>query len=83
MVTALHLTLFVVVGGVYVYRRRILSKMEFDDDVKEQYLLMERANNNKDESTDNKDLEKVHISAVKTMITRTVTATDLMWNISA
>ena len=56
--------------------------MEFDDDVKGQYLLMERAHHNRDASSDNKELDKVHISAVKTMITRTVTATDIAWNTS-
>jgi len=77
-VSALYLTTFTVVALVYGYRRHQLSEMDFDDDVKGQYLLMERARNSRGGTVEQQELDRAHVAALKTMISRTVTATDLM-----
>ena len=79
VMAVLNIILIVVVGAVYVYRLRILSAMEFDDDVEGQYLLMERANNNRKESPEHQEMDKVHVSEVRRMVAHSVTASDVPW----
>merc|ERR1719295_1052777 len=52
VIVALSAVTIVLMGTVYCYRMRILSAMEFDEEIKGQYLLMERAYLMKDESDD-------------------------------
>ena len=74
---ALNIMLIVVVVAVYIYRKRILSEMEFDDDIKEQYLLMERAANDEAKSAEEKQMSKVVVHVTQTMLSKEITATDL------
>ena len=77
VIAVLNIMLIVVVGAVYVYRLRILSAMEFDDDTKGQYLLMERANNNRKESPEHQEMDREHVSEIRRMFS--VTASDVVW----
>ena len=76
VMAVMNIILFIVVSTVYVYRNRKLSAMEFDDETKGQYLLMERAMNHKLESDEAKERERKVISETKRMLRR-VTATDI------
>ena len=74
---ALNIMLIVVVVAVYIYRKRILSEMEFDDEVKGQYLLMERAANDPNKSAEDKEMSKLETRATIRMLSSELTATDL------
>lgn len=80
VMAVLNIMLIVVVSTVYVHRRRVLSAMDFDDDVKGQYLLMERAANDPDKSEEHRIVEKRRITATREMLRRQTTATDVSWH---
>ena len=77
VIAVLNLILIIVIVAVYVYRKRILSEMEFDDDIKGQYLLMERAANDQSKSAEEKEKSKLEICATRRMLKRHITAADL------
>ena len=78
--TVLNILLCVIVGVVYVYRLRILSAMEFDDETQGHYLLMERANNNRTESAERQEMDKEHVHEVRRLVAHSVTASDVVWS---
>ena len=50
--------------------------MEFDDEVKGQYLLMERAANDESKSAEEKEKSKLEMRATIRMLSSEITATD-------
>merc|ERR1719385_242701 len=64
----LNILLCVIVGVVYVYRLRILSEMDFDDETKGSYMLMERAANTKLQTERQQEIDKHHVKELKRVI---------------
>ena len=83
VMAALNVLLMIVVATVYVYRLRILSAMEFDDDIKGQYLLMERAANDPDKSPENKAAMKRQITMTQDMLRSPTSLIDLAFATSS
>ena len=80
VVGVLNILLCVIVGVFYVYRLRILSAMEFDDETKGHYLLMERADNLKSESVELQEVDKEHVTEIRRITRYSVTASDVVWH---
>lgn len=78
VIAALNSMLVIVIVAVYVYRKRILSAKDFDDDIKEQYLLMERVMNDHSKSMEEKEMNKLELFATLRMLNHQITATDLV-----
>jgi len=86
VMAAMNIGLIFVVGVMFFFRWKKLSAMDFDDDVNGNYLLMERANNNKADETrtaEDEEREKRNIESLRNMMSLTVTATHLGWDMSA
>merc|ERR1719334_3361 len=78
IMAVLNLFLIAVVGSVYVYRMKILSEMDFDDETKGSYMLMERASNIKLQTERQQEIDKHHVKELKRVIRHSVTASDMM-----
>jgi len=79
VMAVLNIILVVVVCTVYLLRKRVLSLIHFDEDTKGQYLLMERALNNKHKSEAHQQMDKEHVSMLQRTVRRSVTASDVVW----
>merc|ERR1719295_554340 len=75
---ALSAVVIVLMGTVYCYRLRLLSAMEFDEEIKGHYLLMERAYLMRNASVDVKVEEEAMVKEVRWTLKRGITSMDVL-----